>query len=202
MYLCARHLSKPAKRLASLSTGSASPPPISTLDTPLFLAHATRAAASATAVDAIAVAVAVARHSWPPSTPREAAVPRAKGASTSSTHGRSHRQCTRALPGGFRAVGRPTRGASASLPLQPTMSASSPAMDASPAPAASPAPPKSPAPNATSPLLPLPNDARPALEETRRPSTIQFLAHRNASLPRGTPRPRERRRLSSPPPPP
>jgi len=39
------------------------------------------------------------------------------------------------------------------------------------------------------------------LDEPRRPS-IQFLAHRNASLPRGSPKPRQRRRLSSPPPPP
>jgi hypothetical protein len=39
-------------------------------------------------------------------------------------------------------------------------------------------------------------------EEPRRSSTIQFLAHRNSSLPRGSPKPRQKRRLSSPPPPP
>ncbi|KAH9877096.1 hypothetical protein IAQ61_002459 [Plenodomus lingam] len=50
-----------------------------------------------------------------------------------------------------------------------------------------------------SPLL-LPTGAKDN-EEPRRPS-IQFLAHRNTSLPRGNPKPREKRRLSSPPPPP
>ena len=39
-------------------------------------------------------------------------------------------------------------------------------------------------------------------QEPRRSSTIQFLAHRNSSLPRGSPKPRQKRRLSSPPPPP
>ncbi|USP74083.1 hypothetical protein yc1106_01357 [Curvularia clavata] len=66
---------------------------------------------------------------------------------------------------------------------------------------ASPAPGNSSGPWPSSPLQ-APNGAKPALEGLRRPSTIQFLAHRNSSLPRGTPRPRERRRLSSPPPPP
>ncbi|KAF2852951.1 adenine nucleotide alpha hydrolases-like protein [Plenodomus tracheiphilus IPT5] len=64
---------------------------------------------------------------------------------------------------------------------------------------ASPAPRKSSAPYKVSPLL-LPTGGRD-LEEPRRPS-IQFLAHRNTSLPRGNPKPREKRRLSSPPPPP
>ncbi|KAI8937376.1 hypothetical protein NX059_006580 [Plenodomus lindquistii] len=64
---------------------------------------------------------------------------------------------------------------------------------------ASPAPRKSSAPYKVSPLL-LPTGGRDA-EEVRRPS-IQFLAHRNQSLPRGNPKPREKRRLSSPPPPP
>jgi len=58
---------------------------------------------------------------------------------------------------------------------------------------------KSSAPYKVSPLL-LPTGIREA-EEPRRPS-IQFLAHRNSSLPRGNPKPREKRRLSSPPPPP
>lgn len=64
---------------------------------------------------------------------------------------------------------------------------------------ASPAPLKSSGPYKVSPLL-LPTGGKDA-EEPRRPS-IQFLAHRNASLPRGNPKPREKRRLSSPPPPP
>ncbi|KAF2133169.1 adenine nucleotide alpha hydrolases-like protein [Dothidotthia symphoricarpi CBS 119687] len=51
--------------------------------------------------------------------------------------------------------------------------------------------------SAMNPLL-VPNSGQ---NEPRR-SSIQFLAHRNASLPRGSPKPRERRRLSSPPPPP
>ncbi|KAH7380790.1 hypothetical protein BKA66DRAFT_465467 [Pyrenochaeta sp. MPI-SDFR-AT-0127] len=51
-----------------------------------------------------------------------------------------------------------------------------------------------------SPLL-LPTGAQHLQDEVRRPS-IQFLAHRNSSLPRGSPKPREKRRLSSPPPPP
>ncbi|KAF9697147.1 hypothetical protein EKO04_004600 [Ascochyta lentis] len=38
-------------------------------------------------------------------------------------------------------------------------------------------------------------------DEPRR-SSIQFLTHRNSSLPRGSPKPKQRRRLSSPPPPP
>ncbi|KAF1830783.1 adenine nucleotide alpha hydrolases-like protein [Decorospora gaudefroyi] len=65
---------------------------------------------------------------------------------------------------------------------------------------ASPAVPTSPASYAVSPLQ-LPTSGLLTPDEARRPS-IQFLAHRNTSLPRGTPRPRERRRLSSPPPPP
>jgi hypothetical protein len=48
----------------------------------------------------------------------------------------------------------------------------------------------------------LPTGASSAQEEPRRGSTIQFLAHRNSSLPRGNPKPRAKRRLSSPPPPP
>ncbi|KAI4698286.1 uncharacterized protein J4E84_001422 [Alternaria hordeiaustralica] len=65
---------------------------------------------------------------------------------------------------------------------------------------ASPAPRKSSGPYKVSPLQ-LPTGGHLAQDEVRRPS-IQFLAHRNQSLPRGQPRPRERRRLSSPPPPP
>ncbi|KAF1947587.1 adenine nucleotide alpha hydrolases-like protein [Clathrospora elynae] len=64
---------------------------------------------------------------------------------------------------------------------------------------ASPAARKSTAPYKMSPLL-LPAGGL-SQDEIRRPS-IQFLAHRNTSLPRGSPKPRERRRLSSPPPPP
>ncbi|KAF2633953.1 adenine nucleotide alpha hydrolases-like protein, partial [Macroventuria anomochaeta] len=51
-----------------------------------------------------------------------------------------------------------------------------------------------------SPLL-LPTRGSLSQEEPRR-SSIQFLAHRNSSLPRGSPKPKQRRRLSSPPPPP
>ncbi|OAL00533.1 adenine nucleotide alpha hydrolases-like protein [Phaeosphaeriaceae sp. SRC1lsM3a] len=65
---------------------------------------------------------------------------------------------------------------------------------------ASPAARKSSAGYAVSPLQ-LPITGQHGLDEPRRPS-IQFLAHRNASLPRGSPKPRQRRRLSSPPPPP
>lgn len=64
---------------------------------------------------------------------------------------------------------------------------------------ASPAARKSSAPYKVSPLL-LPTGGRD-IEEPRK-SSIQFLAHRNTSLPRGNPKPREKRRLSSPPPPP
>ncbi|KAF3007423.1 hypothetical protein E8E13_003108 [Curvularia kusanoi] len=52
-----------------------------------------------------------------------------------------------------------------------------------------------------SPLL-LPTRAGSLSQEEPRRSSIQFLAHRNSSLPRGSPKPRQRRRLSSPPPPP
>ncbi|RYN41755.1 hypothetical protein AA0113_g4647 [Alternaria arborescens] len=65
---------------------------------------------------------------------------------------------------------------------------------------ASPAPRKSSASYKVSPLQ-LPTGGHLAQDKIRQPS-IQFLAHRNSSLPRGAPRPRERRRLSSPPPPP
>ena len=65
---------------------------------------------------------------------------------------------------------------------------------------AAPAPHKSPTSYAVSPLL-LPTGSQHLQDEIRRPS-IQFLAHRNTSLPRGNPKPREKRRLSSPPPPP
>lgn len=58
---------------------------------------------------------------------------------------------------------------------------------------------KSSAPYKTSPLL-LATGGKEG-EEPRRPA-IQFLAHRNSLLPRGNPKPREKRRLSSPPPPP
>ncbi|CAO2648053.1 Nn.00g089750.m01.CDS01 [Neocucurbitaria sp. VM-36] len=64
----------------------------------------------------------------------------------------------------------------------------------------SPAARKSPAAYTVSPLL-LPISGQVSQDEPRRPS-IQFLAHRNTSLPRGAPKPREKRRLSSPPPPP
>ncbi|KAH8732432.1 hypothetical protein GQ44DRAFT_602423 [Phaeosphaeriaceae sp. PMI808] len=53
---------------------------------------------------------------------------------------------------------------------------------------------------AVGPLL-LSASGQKGLDEPRRPS-IQFLAHRNASLPRGSPKSRQCRRLSSPPPPP
>ncbi|KAJ4993877.1 universal stress protein family [Stagonosporopsis vannaccii] len=60
----------------------------------------------------------------------------------------------------------------------------------------------SPAPRqVVSPLL-LPSRAGSLSQEEPRRSSIQFLAHRNSSLPRGSPKPRQRRRLSSPPPPP
>ncbi|KAH3946232.1 hypothetical protein HBH53_130120 [Parastagonospora nodorum] len=65
---------------------------------------------------------------------------------------------------------------------------------------ASPAPHKTSVGYAVSPLQ-LPVSRSPGMDEPRRPS-IQFLAHRNSSLPRGSPKPRQRRRLSSPPPPP
>ncbi|KAF1920952.1 hypothetical protein BDU57DRAFT_435499 [Ampelomyces quisqualis] len=65
---------------------------------------------------------------------------------------------------------------------------------------ASPAVRKTSAGSAVSPLQ-LQVSRQLGLDEPRRPS-IQFLAHRNASLPRGSPKPRQRRRLSSPPPPP
>ncbi|KAL5120687.1 hypothetical protein ACEQ8H_001436 [Pleosporales sp. CAS-2024a] len=77
-------------------------------------------------------------------------------------------------------------------------------MSASPtsryAPNASPRVSRASAGHAVSPLQ-LPVSGLPGVDEPRRPS-IQFLAHRNASLPRGSPKPRQRRRLSSPPPPP
>ncbi|KZM18294.1 uncharacterized protein EKO05_0005146 [Ascochyta rabiei] len=50
-------------------------------------------------------------------------------------------------------------------------------------------------------LLPTRGSLSLAQEEPRR-SSIQFLAHRNSSLPRGSPKSKQRRRLSSPPPPP
>ncbi|KAF3036114.1 hypothetical protein E8E11_005147 [Didymella keratinophila] len=60
----------------------------------------------------------------------------------------------------------------------------------------------SPAPRqGVSPLL-LPTRAGSLSQEEPRRSSIQFLAHRNSSLPRGSPKPKQRRRLSSPPPPP
>jgi hypothetical protein len=60
----------------------------------------------------------------------------------------------------------------------------------------------SPAPRqGVSPLL-LPIRAGSLSQEEPRRSSIQFLAHRNSSLPRGSPKPKQRRRLSSPPPPP
>ncbi|KAH6616286.1 hypothetical protein C7974DRAFT_41809 [Boeremia exigua] len=52
-----------------------------------------------------------------------------------------------------------------------------------------------------SPLM-LPTRAGSLSHEEPRRSSIQFLAHRNSSLPRGSPKPKQRRRLSSPPPPP
>ncbi|KAF1932564.1 adenine nucleotide alpha hydrolases-like protein, partial [Didymella exigua CBS 183.55] len=52
-----------------------------------------------------------------------------------------------------------------------------------------------------SPLL-LPTRAGSLSKEEPRRSSVQFLAHRNSSLPRGSPKPKQRRRLSSPPPPP
>jgi hypothetical protein len=62
---------------------------------------------------------------------------------------------------------------------------------------ASPALPKSSAGYSVAPLqLPIHGNDEP------RRTSIAFQAHRNSSLPRGSPRPRERRRLSSPPPPP
>ncbi|KAF1842132.1 adenine nucleotide alpha hydrolases-like protein [Cucurbitaria berberidis CBS 394.84] len=65
---------------------------------------------------------------------------------------------------------------------------------------ASPATRKSPAAYTVSPLL-LPVSGHLSQDEPRR-SSIQFLPHRNGSLPRGSPKSREKRRLSSPPPPP
>lgn len=80
-------------------------------------------------------------------------------------------------------------------------------MSASPTPptlarnASSPAPTSKTSATYTVSPLQLPANKQLGQDEPRRPS-IQFLPHRNTSLPRGNPKPGQRRRLSSPPPPP